>query len=358
MLRRLYSRSLFPWSRRVEAIMTRLLVFTVLFLGGIAHGQVLTTAAQASTHTTGHKQTSEQQLSPDREDVWDGERNYFQYLHEKNLKAFLSLWDDNFIGWPEYSDHPLRKQDIKAGIVEEFQGGQPGRPIPSPNPEAIGIFGNVAVTHYFWPEADETSTVKYRVTHTWQKGAEGWHIIGGMDCEVPRSAQSGPLASVTSNSQRPQTRNDDKAAVEAVVRGYEEAVQVFDFARADSLLAQNAKWIERSAPEVAAIGEGTRFWAEARATKVRVRNEPHDFDIHLQGEMAWVTLLVDATMAADNEGARALLARSETEETGKTSDPDQREWRATYTESEVLVRTPNGWRIALGHTSRLPTKPN
>jgi ketosteroid isomerase-like protein len=45
-----------------------------------------------------------------------------------------------------------------------------------------------------------------------------------------------------------------------------------------------------------------------------------------------------------------------TEETGKTSEPDQREWRATYTESEVLVRTPHGWRIALGHTSRLPAR--
>jgi ketosteroid isomerase-like protein len=150
----------------------------------------------------------------------------------------------------------------------------------------------------------------------------------------------------------------DKAAVEGTVRDYEEAVQKFDFARADALLARNAKWIERSAPEAAAFGEGAGFWAEASATRVRVRNEPHDFDIHVQGDMAWVTLLVDVTMAADNEEARVLLARSETEETGKGSDPGQREWRATYTESEVLVKTSNGWRIALGHTSRLPTKPN
>jgi len=176
--------------------------------------------------------------------------------------------------------------------------------------------------------------------------------------EVPRLAQSAPLASATSDHRQLQTTSDDKAAVEATVRAYEEAVQVFDFARADSLLAPSAKWIERSAPEVAAMGEAAGFWAEASATKVRVRNEPHDFDIHLQGAMAWVTLLVDVTMVADNERARALLARSETEETGKPSQPDQREWRATYAESEVLLSTPNGWRIALGHTSRLPTKPN
>jgi ketosteroid isomerase-like protein len=162
----------------------------------------------------------------------------------------------------------------------------------------------------------------------------------------------------TIHLQQPFTKSDDKAAVEATVRDYEEAVQLFDFSRADSLLAPNAKWIERSMPEAAAMGEGAGFWAEAKEAKVRVRNEPHDFDIRIQGDVAWVTLLVDVTMLTDNEKARTLLARSETEETGKTSDPNQRVWRATYTESEVLVKTPNGWRIALGHTSRLPTKTN
>jgi hypothetical protein len=113
--------------------MTRLLVFTVLFLGGIARGQVLTAAAQESTHAIGHKQPSEQQLPSDREDVWKGERKFFQYLQEKNLKGFMSLWDDNFVGWPDYSDHPMRKREIEAGTVEEFQSGQtPGRPLPSP----------------------------------------------------------------------------------------------------------------------------------------------------------------------------------------------------------------------------------
>lgn len=334
--------------------MKRLLFFTVLLLGGIAQGQVLAPVAHEKSLDTSQKQTFEQQLSPDREEVWNGERKYFRYLQERNLKGFLSLWDDNFAGWPDYSDHPVGKRDIEAGMMEEFQSAKtPSPPIPSPNPEALVIFGNVAVTHYFWPEADETSPTKYRVTHTWQKGKEGWHIIGGMDCEVPRSA---PVKSATDDHQQSSTKSDDQAAVEATVRGYEEAVQVFDFARADSLLAPNARWIERSAPETAAFGEGAGFWAEAKATRVRVRNEPRDFDVHLQGEMAWVTLLVDVTMETDNERARELLARSEIEETGKEGDPNQREWRATYAESEILVKTPSGWRIALGHTSRLPAK--
>lgn len=148
---------------------------------------------------------------------------------------------------------------------------------------------------------------------------------------------------------------DDKTAVEATVRAMEDAVQAYDFTRQDSLLAPGARWIERSRPELAAF-DGTGFFVEAKAAKVLLTNHPHDFDIHVQGGVAWVTLLVDVTSIASNETARALLARTEAQETGKPSPPDQREWRATYTESEVLVKPPRGWKIVLGHTSRLPEK--
>lgn len=338
--------------------MTKLLVFSVLFLGGLAHGQAVGVLPQ-SFDATGNQPHLEQQLRADQEAVWNGERNYFQYLRDRNLQGFMSLWDDNFVGWPDYSDYPLRKGDIEAGMVEEFQSGKkPSLQVSSPSPLAVGVFGNVAVTHYFWPEADKSSPVQYRVMHVWQSEVGGWRIIGGMDCEVPRSVQSSQSSAADSGRAHSSSKSEDEAAIEATVRGYEEAVQEFDFARADSLLAPNAKWIERSLPEVAAMGEGSGFWAEAKATRVRVTNEPRDFDIHFQGDVAWVTLLVDVTMVTDNERAKALLARSETEETGKRSDPNQREWRATYTESEVLLKTPNGWRIALGHTSRLPTTSN
>jgi len=153
--------------------------------------------------------------------------------------------------------------------------------------------------------------------------------------------------------ERMAAQSDDKSAVEATVRGMEEAVQNYDFKRQDSLLAPGARWIERSRPELAAF-DGTGFFVRAKAAKVRLTNSPHDFDVHVQGDVAWITVLVDVTTIADNEEARALLARTELEETGKPSPPGQREWRATYVESEVLVRTPGGWKITLAHTSRLP----
>jgi ketosteroid isomerase-like protein len=148
-------------------------------------------AAQEANQSRKFNQRAAPRLSSQQKDVWKGEQNYFRYLQAKDLQGFMSLWDDNFLGWPDYSEVPLRKRDIESGVSAEFQNvQQAARPLPAPKPEAIGVFGNVAVTHYFWPEADDMSTVKYRITHTWRKGPDGWRIISGMDCAVPRSSEA------------------------------------------------------------------------------------------------------------------------------------------------------------------------
>jgi ketosteroid isomerase-like protein len=105
---------------------------------------------QTSGQLTNSNQHSEQLLSPQKKEVWNGEQDYFRYLQAKDLKSFMSLWDDNFVGWPDYSDHPLRKPDIESGVAEEFQATPTlASPSSSPRPEAIAVFGDTAVTYYF-----------------------------------------------------------------------------------------------------------------------------------------------------------------------------------------------------------------
>jgi ketosteroid isomerase-like protein len=124
--------------------------------------------------------------SPEME-VWNGELALFQ---AKDLDTFMSLWDDNFVGWPDYSELPARKWDFETSAKDDFQAMKPSGSPLLPVPLAVTVFGDVAVTQYFWPEADVTSPVRYRATHTWKKGPNGWRIISGMSCAVPRARGS------------------------------------------------------------------------------------------------------------------------------------------------------------------------
>ena len=131
------------------------------------------------------------QLSPEQAEVWRGELNYYRYLKAKDLKGFMSLWDENFVGWPDYSELPQRKKDIEVGVAEEFKNpAAEALSESAPVPEAVQVFGDVATTFYFLRGGSEKSPVSYRITHTWRKGPQGWQIIGGMSCGVPRKPKA------------------------------------------------------------------------------------------------------------------------------------------------------------------------
>jgi len=149
--------------------MLRILLFTVFFLCAIGPAQVQL-----------------QQLSPQQKEVCNKEETHFRFLQEKNFKGYMSLWDDHVIGWPDYEVRPVGKPAIESSVGDEFKRQTSAKPLPAPNPEAVSLFGDVAITHYFWPESNKSDPSVHRITHTWQKSPDGWRIIGGMSCEVPR----------------------------------------------------------------------------------------------------------------------------------------------------------------------------
>jgi hypothetical protein len=154
---------------------------------------------------------------------------------------------------------------------------------------------------------------------------------------------------LAAQTQRVAAPDDEKIAVEATVRGYEQALQEYDFDKANSLLMPDAKWIEDSYPELAAIHADNSgdWWQQAKAAKLHITNSTHDFDTRIQGSIAWVIVFVDVGHVVDNDAARAFTLRDH---------PRERAWTSHFVESEVLVKTASGWKIALGHTSRLPQK--
>jgi len=143
---------------------------------------------------------------------------------------------------------------------------------------------------------------------------------------------------------QPPDPDDEKRAVEKTVRDFEQAVQDYDFDKENSLLAPGSMWIEEDSYP-APGNQSSEWWEKAKAVKLRLTNVPHDFNIQIHGEVAWVIVFVDVITHVDNEAARAFTLRDH---------PNEREWEGHYVESEVLLKTDKGWRLALGHVSELP----
>lgn len=144
----------------------------------------------------------------------------------------------------------------------------------------------------------------------------------------------GPTTSATGHE-------DDEKAVENVVRAFEQASQELDLDKANALLTPDARWIRSSYPRP--LEPWLRSWfPKWRDAKIRIDCHPHDVEVRVRGDVAWATVLVDSIWNADTEAARVMLGTGRSEE------------RYFVVESEVLVRTPNGWRIALVHVSFVP----
>jgi hypothetical protein len=67
-----------------------------------------------------------------------------------------------------------------------------------------------------------------------------------------------------------------------------------------------------------------------------------------------MTETTDGTFTADTSEGQKLLLQSPTAKEYCLSQATNVSCSHTYVESEVLVKTPSGWRIALGHTTHLP----
>ena len=120
-------------------------------------------------------------------EVWALEEAYWKCVKQADVQCYLSLWHEDFIGWPCTADssHPVRKaaagawiqsirdQELRISVVLKREGAQD--------------FGGVIVVHYSTPVISEYPdghiTGKdqlYKFTHTWMKVGQAWQIIGGM----------------------------------------------------------------------------------------------------------------------------------------------------------------------------------
>ncbi len=134
------------------------------------------------------------------------------------------------------------------------------------------------------------------------------------------------------------TEDDKKAAID-VVLGHERAVQAYDFDKVDSLNMPDERVIEESYPHPFEPAE-RRDWQLSKDAAIHVDYHPQDAVAEVRGNVAWVTVTLHSNWTANTPAGRAILGGSD--------------WRATFVESFILVKTPAGWEIAFRHTSTLP----
>ena len=123
----------------------------------------------------------------DEKAVWNLEEAYWKYVKNNDVKGYLTLWDDRFIGWPGFSKEPMEKVHITDWIAP-LHKDPAERYDYELTPKAIRSFGDVLVVHYlvrdFYRSASTGEIVRpldeYRVTHTWQRKGKTWQIITGM----------------------------------------------------------------------------------------------------------------------------------------------------------------------------------
>jgi lactoylglutathione lyase len=119
-----------------------------------------------------------------KNEVWQLEEDYWKYVKNKDLKSYLTLWDDQFIGYPS-----TNKIGGKDNITDWITGMYKDRKT-SFNYELTrhieNVFDNIVIVLYdvtqIWTndnnEVVERST--FKITHTWKKTGKAWQIIGGM----------------------------------------------------------------------------------------------------------------------------------------------------------------------------------
>lgn len=119
-----------------------------------------------------------------KNEIWKLEENYWKYVKEKDLKSYLGLWDDQFIGYP--STNKIGGKDHITDWITALYKDRKSTFDYELTRHVENVFGDIVIVLYdatqIWKnekgEVLEKST--FKLTHTWKKAGKGWLIIGGM----------------------------------------------------------------------------------------------------------------------------------------------------------------------------------
>lgn len=118
-----------------------------------------------------------------KDDVWQLEEDYWKYVKDNDLKSYLTLWDDEFIGYPT-NNNITDKEHITDWITDMYK--DKSRKFNYELTRKVeNVFDDIVIVLYdvtsIWSnDKEELERIAGKITHTWKKTDNGWVIIGGM----------------------------------------------------------------------------------------------------------------------------------------------------------------------------------
>lgn len=119
-----------------------------------------------------------------KNEVWQMEKNYWKYVKEKDVNAYLTLWDENFIGYPG-NNIISNKAHITDWLTELYKD-KTGVYQYELTRKVENVFDDIVIALYdvtqTWTneKGEVAKRTNSKITHTWKKTGKGWLIIGGM----------------------------------------------------------------------------------------------------------------------------------------------------------------------------------
>ncbi len=133
-----------------------------------------------------------QELTKPEKEVWAQEERYWNDVKSLNLRDFLTLWHDDFKGWPATSNTPIPK-DSAANMIREPMTRGSRMTQYELHRKVVQVFGKTAVAIYAvtftWVNkrgAIERSGQWYKLIHTWLRVGREWKIIGSLSAPLPQ----------------------------------------------------------------------------------------------------------------------------------------------------------------------------
>jgi hypothetical protein len=126
--------------------------------------------------------------------IWKMEELYWNYVKDNNIENYLTLWHEDWVGWPGFSTKPIDKSNISDWIPPLFEDKSKTFDYELKKMAVVSFSDDIVAAHYgvslFFTDKEtgkKTLPKWSKITHTWKRYGDKWLIITGMSADLDKS---------------------------------------------------------------------------------------------------------------------------------------------------------------------------